>query len=227
MSAARDQILGSIRKALGRGPLAGEPAADLHQRLASPARNLIPDRTAGQDASGLARLLVAKLGEAACSVDEVASLEEVPERVAAWLQRENLPARLVQAPALQDGLDWTKTPTVEVKTGTADGSEDTSVTPVFAAVAETGTLVLLSDAATPTGLNFLPENHVAVVRRSQVVGPLEDAWSRLRAARAEAGGGMPRTVNLITGPSRTGDIEQRIQMGAHGPRRLHVIVVDG
>lgn len=231
MISARDQILGSIRKSLGRGVVDGEAAEALDRRLAAPARNLIPDRTAGQDRDGLARQLVEKLGEAACSIDQVASLAEVPARVAAWLQRENLPARLVQAPALQDGLDWTTTPTVEVKTGTADGSEDTSVTPVFAAVAETGTLVLLSDAATPTGLNFLPENHIAVVRRGQVVGPLEDAWSLLRAARGSAGGvgaagGMPRTVNLITGPSRTGDIEQRIQMGAHGPRRLHVIVVD-
>lgn len=229
MSSARDQILGSIRKSLRRGPLEGEAAAALSHRLANPARNLIPDRTAGQDITSLGRQLVAKLGEAACSVDEVTSLAEVPGRVAAWLQRENLPARLVQAPALADALDWTKTPTLEVKTGTADGSEDTSVTTVFAAVAETGTLMLLSDASTPTGLNFLPENHVAVVRRSQVVGPLEDAWSRLRSARAAVGGavgsGMPRTVNLITGPSRTGDIEQRIQMGAHGPRRLHVIVV--
>ncbi len=231
MSSARDQILGSIRKSLGRGAFEGEEAARLHQRLATPARNLIPDRTAGLDRDGLARQLVGKLGEAACSVDEVASLEEVPGRIAAWLQRENLPARLVQAPALAEGLDWSKAPTMEVKTGTADGSEDTSVTPVFAAVAETGTLVLVSEAPTPTGLNFLPENHIAVVRRSQVVGPLEDAWSKLRAARIEAGAaaagaGMPRTVNLITGPSRTGDIEQRIQMGAHGPRRLHVIVVD-
>lgn len=223
MSTAREQILGSIRSSLGRGPVEGEAAAALRQRLAAPGRNLVPDRTAGRDEAGLAGLLVEKLGEAACTVDEVPSLDEVPGRIAAWLQRENLPARLVQAPAFGAGLDWTRAPTIEVKTGTADGSEETSVTPVFAAVAETGTLLLLSDATTPTGLNFLPENHIAVVRRSQVVGPLEDAWSRLRAARA---GEMPRTVNLITGPSRTGDIEQRIQMGAHGPRRLHVIVVD-
>jgi L-lactate dehydrogenase complex protein LldG len=37
---------------------------------------------------------------------------------------------------------------------------------------------------------------------------------------------MPRTVNFITGPSRTGDIKQRIQLGAHGPRRLHIVLVD-
>lgn len=226
MTSARDQILGSIRSSLGREALAGEPAAALRRRLATPARNLIPERTSGLDDDGLVGHLVAKLGEAACSIDEAASLDEVPARVATWLQRENLPARLVQAPALADRLDWARTPTLAVKTGTADGSEDTSVTPVYAAVAETGTLVLLSDTVTPTGLNFLPENHIAVVCRSQVVGPLEDAWARLRSDRAGADGpSMPRTVNLITGPSRTGDIEQRIQMGAHGPRRLHVIVV--
>ena len=56
------------------------------------------------------------------------------------------------------------------------------------------------------------------------LGPYEDAWDRLRAAEGE--GRLPRTVNFITGPSRTGDIEQTIQMGAHGPRRLHVILVE-
>lgn len=229
---ARDDILGSIRKSLGRDALGGEEAAQLHQRLGRPQRNLIPDRTAGRDTAGLTALFVDKAREFACTVDEVDGLDAVPEAVRAYLSRENLPARLIQAPALgedADGaLDWSTTPTLEVKTGTSDGSEDTSVTPVFAAVAETGTLMLTSDAATPTGLNFLPENHIAVVRRSQVVGPLEDAWSRFRAARAKAEGDgftMPRTVNLITGPSRTGDIEQKIQMGAHGPRRLHVIIV--
>lgn len=225
---ARDDILGSIRKSLGRGALSGDAAAQLHRRLGRPERNLIPDRTAGKDMAGLAAQFADKSREVACTVDEVDSLDAVPEAVRAYLSRENLPARLVQAPALAAGLDWSKTPTMEVKTGTSDGSEDTSVTPVLAAVAETGTLMLTSDSDTPTGLNFLPENHIAVVRRSQVVGPLEDAWARFRAARAKAEGDgfdMPRTVNLITGPSRTGDIEQKIQMGAHGPRRMHVILV--
>lgn len=229
---ARDDILGSIRKSLGRGPLTGDAAAQLHQRLGQPQRNVIPDRTAGRDTEGLTAQFADKFREVACTVDEVDSLDAVPEAVRTYLSRENLPARVVQAPAFaagnEDGLDWSKTPTLEIKTGTSDGSEDTSVTPVFAAVAETGTLMLTSDTQTPTGLNFLPENHIAVVRRSQVVGPLEDAWTRFRAARAKPdqdGFVMPRTVNLITGPSRTGDIEQKIQMGAHGPRRLHVIIV--
>ncbi len=221
---ARDQILASVRKSLGRGPLTGEAEAPARDRLAAPVRNLIPDRTAGRDRAGLVALLVEKCRETACSVDEVRDMSAVPSAVQSYLTRENLPARLTQAPAFGAGgdapLDWTDTPTLEVATGGADGSEDTSLTPVLAAVAETGTLVLVSGSETPTGLNFLPETHIAVVRASQVVGPLEDAWTQLRGA-----GAIPRTVNLITGPSRTGDIEQKIQMGVHGPRRLHVIVV--
>ena len=92
----------------------------------------------------------------------------------------------------------------------------------FAAIAETGTLVLLSGAHSPTTLNFLPDVHIVIVRRQQIVTHIEDVWRRTRSELEE----MPRTVNLITGPSRTADIEQTIQLGAHGPRSLHVIVVE-
>ena len=102
-----------------------------------------------------------------------------------------------------------------------------SLTPCLAAIAETGTLMLVSGADTPTTLNFLPDTHIVVLRAGQVVAGYEDAWDLVRGRGA--GGdppAWPRTVNLITGPSRTGDIEQRIQLGAHGPRRLHVVLVD-
>ncbi len=96
------------------------------------------------------------------------------------------------------------------------------MTAAFAGIAETGTLVLLSDAQSPTTLNFLPDVHVVVLRREQIVRRIEDVWQRLRDEVA----GMPRTVNFITGPSRTADIEQTIQLGAHGPRSLHVILIE-
>jgi L-lactate dehydrogenase complex protein LldG len=88
--------------------------------------------------------------------------------------------------------------------------------------------VIASGERSPATMNFLPDTHVVVLPASRVVGPLEDAWDRLRAASAApmAAATMPRTVNLVTGPSRTGDIEQKIEMGAHGPRRLHLIVVE-
>jgi L-lactate dehydrogenase complex protein LldG len=224
MSTARDQILGSIRKSIGREALSGEDAAKLHEKLARPPRNLIPDRT-DLDHDGQVALFKDKVLAAACSVSEVSSMDEVPKALSDWLGRENLAARVIQSPALSGDLDWSETPTLEVKTGMSDGTDETSLTPIFAGVAETGTLMLQSDESLPTSLNFLPENHVVIVKESQIVGPLEDAWARLRAARTAAPDTMPRTVNLITGPSRTGDIEQKIQMGAHGPRRLHVILV--
>ncbi len=60
-----------------------------------------------------------------------------------------------------------------------------------------------------------------MVRAGQVVGAYEDGWDRLRAA-----GRMPRAVNFVTGPSRSGDIEQTLHLGAHGPRQLHIVLVE-
>jgi L-lactate utilization protein LutC len=99
--------------------------------------------------------------------------------------------------------------------------DPTSVTPCFAAVAEAGGIVTLSGPDTPSTLNFVPDNHIVVVHASQVLRHLEDAWALLRARGAP----MPRTVNIISGPSRTADIEQTIQLGAHGPRRLHILLL--
>jgi L-lactate dehydrogenase complex protein LldG len=93
-----------------------------------------------------------------------------------------------------------------------------------AAVAETGTLVLTSGPANPVTLNFLPETHIVVLAAEDIVGPYEAAFDRVRAAWGQ--GIMPRTVNLVSGPSRTADVGGRLVTGAHGPRRLCVIIVD-
>ena len=119
----------------------------------------------------------------------------------------------------------TTRPLLRIRRGRAEPEDAVSLTPCFAAVAETGTLMLVSGAETPTTLNFLPDTHIVVLRAGQVVASYEDGWDRLRAATVPAAPapGLPRTVNFITGPSRTGDIEQRIELGAHGPRRLHIV----
>ncbi|HUN47962.1 MAG TPA: LUD domain-containing protein, partial [Stellaceae bacterium] len=98
----------------------------------------------------------------------------------------------------------------------------------FAAIAETGTLMLTSGPEAPTRNNFLPDDHLVVLRAGQVAATYEDGFDRLRERQKNGGDewAMPRTVNFITGPSRTGDIEQRIELGAHGPRRLHIILID-
>jgi L-lactate dehydrogenase complex protein LldG len=71
----------------------------------------------------------------------------------------------------------------------------------------------------------LPEHHIVVVNASDIAGDLETVLARVRKAHGK--GSMPRTLNLVTGPSRSGDIEQKIILGAHGPRALHLIVVGG
>ena len=100
-----------------------------------------------------------------------------------------------------------------------------SITSAVAAVAETGTFVFVSGPEHPTTLNLLPDTHIVVLRQSQVVGTYEQMLDKLRAIYGEAK--MPRTVNTVTGPSRTADIQQTIELGAHGPRRMHIVLVDG
>ena len=141
-------------------------------------------------------------------------------RRALW--RGPLPAELVMAPDPQlDAIPWETRPLLQIRRGRAEAGDAVSLTPCLAAVAETGTLLLVSGPDTPTTLNFLPDTHIVVLRAGQVVASYEDGWDLVRGQPV-----WPRTVNLITGPSRTGDIEQRIQLGAHGPRRLHVVLVE-
>ena len=222
MSGGRDDILGGIRKALKRGKLAPETADALRARLEDPRRNLIPARATVLDDAARIDLFVAMAEEVQTTVTRVSSLVDVPGAVASYLASENLPAELVMAPdPALDAIPWGERPLLQLRRGKAAPGDQVSVTPAFAAIAETGTLMLISGAETPSTLNFLPDTHVVVLKAGQVVPTYEEGWTRLRAR-----GDMPRTVNFITGPSRTGDIEQRIQLGAHGPRRLHVVLVE-
>jgi L-lactate dehydrogenase complex protein LldG len=116
-------------------------------------------------------------------------------------------------------IDWPAG--FEVEHRAARREDETSVTPCFAAVAESGGIVTLSGPDTPSTLNFVPDNHIVIVHAAQVVRDFEDVWTQWRAS----GRPMPRTVNIISGPSRTADIEMTIQLGAHGPRRLHILLV--
>ena len=221
MADAKAQIIGQIRRSLKRDALPPEKTAELSARLATHHRNLIPDRVA-RDHEALVELFVEMAGAANATITRLDKLSDVPGAVATLLAQENLPAQIVASPALQD-LPWDDRPVLTVRFDRAQGSDAVSVTPAFAAIAETGTLMLVSGPDTPSTLNFLPDSHVVVVKSSDVVGPYEDALDRMRARNA----GMPRTINFVTGPSRTGDIEQTIQLGAHGPRRLHILLVEG
>ena len=228
---ARDDILGGIRRALRRSKLPEEAVEALAERVAAHRRNLIPARAAALDPAGRIDLFVAMAEEVQTTVARVASDEAVPAEVARYLAAENLPAELVMAPdPALDAIPWDVRPLLTIRRGRAEPGDAVSLTPCLAGIAETGTLMLVSGADTPTTLNFLPDTHIVVLRAGQVVASYEDGWDLVRARSQGAPGNAPlewpRTINLITGPSRTGDIEQRIQLGAHGPRRLHIVLVD-
>lgn len=227
---SREEMLRVIRRTLGRdGPLPDEAIAELQQRLDHAKPGLIPKRAQASHREQV-RLFVQMAKESAASVEEVRTLRAIPGAATAFLKRHNLPARLVVAPdpALAD-IQWDQRPALEVRQGRAEPKDRTSVTGAFAGVAETGTLILISGPGSPTTLNFLPENHLVVLHTDQIVGSYEDGWVKLRERQRGKDGRwmMPRTVNYITGPSRSADIEQTLLMGAHGPRRLHIMVVRG
>ena len=117
----------------------------------------------------------------------------------------------------------TSSRTLEVVEGPAVDEDRASVSHAFAGIAESGTIVQISGAADPTTLNFVPEAHIVVLEASDLFASYEEAWSKLRGLMGE--GNMPRTVNMISGPSRTADIEQTIVRPAHGPKNMHVIIV--
>lgn len=222
---ARDDILATIRRSLGRGALDPAAAAPLAARLAGHRPNLVPGRASGLDRDGLVRLFAGEAEAIKATVQRVANLDAVPDALAEYLARHNLPSEATTAPdPVLAQVPWERRPTLRTRAGVPGSADMVGVSVAAAAIAETGTLVLTSGPDNPSTLNFLPDTHVVVLPAARVVGPMEDALSVLRSRYGE--GRLPRTVNFITGPSRTGDIEQKIEMGAHGPRRLHILVVD-
>jgi L-lactate dehydrogenase complex protein LldG len=188
-------------------------------------RNLLPARATMLDHAQRVELFITMAEEVQATVTRVSSLAEVPDAVARYLVAENLPAELVMAPDPRlDAIPWETRPLLQIRRGRAEADDKVSVTPCYAAIAETGTLMLISGAQSPTTLNFLPDTHIVIVRGDQVVASYEDGWDRLRADGATEA--PPRAINFITGPSRTADIEQHIELGAHGPRRLHIVLVE-
>ena len=157
----------------------------------------------------------------ASTIDEAAALGEVPALVARYLSERNLPARAVCWREFGE-LHWSSSG-VEMEVRGARGDDLVGVTSAFCAIAETGTLMTFSSPDAPPTVSLLPETHIAVLPESCIVRSMEDAWARLRSQRT----GMPRMVNFISGPSRTADIEQTVTLGAHGPYRVHIILVSG
>lgn len=166
----------------------------------------------------------------ASTVDEVGTLADAPAAAFRYLISQGVAPRAVVWPQLAQ-LPW-EAAGLEVEArrprrDESNGADLVGITGCFCGLAETGTLVLLSGADTPSSTHLLPETHIALVGASRIVAGMEDAFALLRNERGGVADMMPRSINMVSGPSRTGDIEQTIVLGAHGPYRVHIIVVKG
>jgi L-lactate dehydrogenase complex protein LldG len=210
---ARERILGRIRAAQTRAQ-SGMPTAAIADHLAQHPRG--PQPPVPDD-------LVARFRERALKLSsdvlETADRSEVPTLLARYLNERKLPGRGACWPSLA-GLPW-NTAGLEMQPRPARDDDPVGVTGAFCAIAETGTLMLLSGAETPATTSLLPETHVAIVDPRRIVATMEDAWDLLRKERRQP----PRAVNFVSGPSRTADIEQTVTLGAHGPYRVLLIIV--
>ena len=214
--AARDAVLARVRKSLGKlGDRAGAVAA-ADRYVGAHAHGPRPSLPADPVAHFMKR--AADLGS---TVERIAERREIPAAVARYLAANASDALRAGVcwPELAD-LDWAAAG-LAVEPRVTTGNDKLGITGCFCAIAETGTLVVLSGADTPTATTLLPDTHVAVVRSDRVVAGMEEAFALIRGEK-EA---LPRAINMISGPSRTGDIEQTIVLGAHGPFRVHIVVV--
>jgi len=219
---SRDYILGRIRWSLGRGALERENDLKLVERVAKPQPNLIPARGAGTHKQQVS-LFVKMAKEVNATVSRLKALDNVPRAVAKYLKDNDLGTDVRIAPHTDlQNLDWSR---LEASFGPSAGEDLNGVVMAYAGVAETGSLALLSGAQSPTTLNFLPDNHIVVLRAEDMVGDYETVYTRLRR-ESNSADFMPRALNWVSGPSRTADIEQTLLLGAHGPRKLHILLVE-
>jgi len=213
---SREEILARIRRAKQHGGATPSKAERqmIESYLAAHPRGPAPNF----DADHLSRF-IERAQLSTTSVDRVEAMTAVPAAVARYLRDQALPLQGCVSPALAQ-MDWAAAG-LQLEARAARDADLVGVTGVFCALAETATLMMVSGAQTPATNSLLPETHIAIVPLSRLVRTMEDGWDLLRAELGEP----PRAVNFISGPSRTGDIEQTIILGAHGPYRVHVILV--
>lgn len=215
MSDARNAILARIGAARRADPAhAQRDRAEVEAVIA--ARATGPQPALGGDPVERFRSQALAL---ASTVDEVATLDAVPAATRDYLERNALGRELACWPEF-GSLDWAGAG-LRAEARPAVAADRVGLTGCLCALAETGTLVLASAPGTPAATSLLPETHIAVVYRARIVLRMEQAFELLRVER----GRMPRALNFVSGPSRTADIEQTVTLGAHGPYRVHLIVV--
>lgn len=218
---SREAIFASLRRSLGVTGAEAPRLFEVRNRLTEAPPGVVPRRGQG-DLDARVETFKAEASRVQATIAEVDSLAGAPVEIARFLRDNNSPASLrMGADERLQAMPWDAT-SLEILHGASDGHDASAVSMAFAGIAETGTLALVSGPANPTTLNFLPDNHIVVLRKEDILSDYESVFARLRTAYGK--GGAPRTLNFVTGPSRSADIEQTLLLGAHGPRRLHIVI---
>jgi len=213
---SRQAILDQIRHSLGRGSLPAAMAAALETRMQRHCPHLQLQREEGT----LVEIFARHAQAVGACVETVRTTAKIPDMIKGYLETQQLPAKVIVTDA---DLDWLEdTDALSIERRVAGHGDDVVVTGVLAAIAETGTLVIPGRQDRPSSALFLPEHHIVVVRSGQLLYQQEEVWPLLRSSSGE----HPRAVHMITGPSKTADIEQTLQQGAHGPRSLYILLTD-
>jgi L-lactate dehydrogenase complex protein LldG len=232
----REKILGRIREALTlSAPPPGEHGPD------TDAHGGHPIQFAPRAAATHAREWLPKAAETfeaqveqfrACSDDlktefiVAGSLADLPKILGDLRQREGWK----EAAAHKGELTDAAVQALGLPTLTVDGGYDVhalercdvGITECDALVAQTGTLVVNSRTSGGRALSILPPHHLVIARRDQLMADLPAAFEAIQAKYAPD---FPSMISLVTGPSRTGDIERILVLGAHGPKKLTVVLV--
>ncbi len=217
----RQAFLDRVRAALGRSatlaPAAPPPMDDALARLVTKDEDYVAIFVERARACGMN---VQALEAADLTQRVVALLAEVKaQRVVVGVGglSQGLALREAVRRAGVEVVDWTATPGL-----TAQFDCDAGVCDVHAALADTGTLVCSSDAGHSRGLSLVTPVHVAILRQSDILPDMVDFWNRQRAL---PGADWPSSIALITGPSKTADIEGILITGVHGPGRVEILLV--
>ena len=217
---ARDTILARVRSALDKKLPDARAKANAEAYVTAHRHGPRPQMPAD-----LRARFIERARDMSSTVESIATVSEVPRAIARYL--DTLAPDIAGQPRAGvcwpefEMLDWS-TAGLSIASRPTLGDDRLGITGCFCAIAETGTIVITSGAATPTATALLPDTHVAIVRAERIVSGMEEAFALIRAEQ----GATPRALNLISGPSRTGDIEQTIVLGAHGPFRVHLLVID-
>lgn len=226
----RANILGKIKDALvssGRKDISAQELIALRKLQSKNDFNeaSIPCPNLSED---IVSLFKTNLEKAASMVHTAQNEQEATHVISTYLEENNLTQELVcgDNPELTSLTNKLKDTNISIITGSTDGSHLVGLSSADAGIAETGTLALTSGTNNPTRINYLVDHHIIIIKRKRIVGLMEEAWRQIYQEDKNAKRQIPRATNFISGPSRTADIEQTIQLGAHGPRALLVIILD-